>query len=181
MKKAKKTFGKHKSVVITGPKGGKSTRFALSMVSSLYSKNQCVVLTDANDWKQVSLGKVSVVIIDEFAGKFNYNTTFAEAWLNKFDLIYAAVVKGRLNVIVTCQSSFYKRVSEISSGHALLKHRVNLPAAGVKAVNVKEEPLSPPIENPASHSDTGIIKLLFVFLCISRPTVDVILSRSKYE
>jgi hypothetical protein len=154
MEQARQKFKKHKAIVITGSKGGTSTRFALKLVSSLYSKEQCVILTEASDWKQVTLGKVSVIVIDEFAGKYKYNTSFVEAWLNKFDIIYAAVIKGLLNVIVTCESSFFQKVIKTISSHALLNHRVKLPNNALVNV-VKEEPVSPQPENPSS-SNTGV-------------------------
>ncbi|XP_060554111.1 uncharacterized protein LOC132715153 [Ruditapes philippinarum] len=151
MKQAKEMFTKHKAIVITGSKGGTSTRFALKLVSKLYSKDECVILTEASDWKQVRLGKVSVIVIDEFAGKYKYNTSFVEAWLNKFDIIYAAVIKGLLNVIVTCESSFFQKVIKNISSHALLNHRVRLPDNALVNV-VKEEPVSPQPENPSSSN-----------------------------
>ncbi|XP_060583099.1 uncharacterized protein LOC132739416 isoform X1 [Ruditapes philippinarum] len=152
MEQARQKFKKHKAIVITGSKGGTSTRFALKLVSSLYSKDECVILTEASDWKQVTLGKVSVIVIDEFAGKYKYNTFFVEAWLNKFDIIYAAVIKGLLNVIVTCESSFFQKVVKNISSHALLNHRVRLPDKAFVNVVVKEEPVSPPPENPSSSN-----------------------------
>ncbi|XP_053378770.1 uncharacterized protein LOC123526276 [Mercenaria mercenaria] len=142
MDSAKEKF-KKKALVITGPKGSGKTNFAVNLVSTCYEENQCVVLTETSEWKHVILGEVSVIIIDEFAGKFKYNASTTEGWLNKFDLIYAAVVQGKVNVIVTCETTRFKKVLKTYSGHALLNHRIQMPGRGTGNITVKEEPLSP--------------------------------------
>ncbi|XP_053389781.1 uncharacterized protein LOC128552749, partial [Mercenaria mercenaria] len=148
MDSAREKFKKHKALVITGPKGSGKTNFAVNLVSTCYEENQCVVLTETSEWKHVILGEVSVIIIDEFAGKFKYNASTAEGWLNKFDLIYAAVVQGKVNVIVTCETGRFNKVLKACSGHALLNHRIKMPGRGTGNITVKEEPLSPVSDSP---------------------------------
>ncbi|XP_060578024.1 uncharacterized protein LOC132735141 [Ruditapes philippinarum] len=119
---------------------------------NLEKRNFLAILRPVTE--QVRLGKVSVITLTNLQAKYKYNTSFVEAWLNKFDIIYAAVIKGLLNVIVTCESSFFEKVVENYTTHALLNHIIQLQDKAFVNVAVKEEPVSSTPENP-SFSNTG--------------------------
>ena len=150
-RKAKNVFKQHKSILVTGSKSSRKDIFAASLVSG-YQHDQCLVLADPADWKYVKLGDVSVVIVEDFAGKYRYDLALCVKWLKTFDLIYASVKGRKLNVIITSYKKYMDRCKTELGSHALLERIIELrdDDIGMKIIKTKASHALPSVSNHGS-------------------------------
>lgn len=109
-------------------------------LTSSYCLDQCLVLNNPSDWTSVKISEVSVVIISDFAGKYEYDKRKALKWFDNFDVILAAVKGRKLNVIITSRPTFMSRCMTEISRHDLLVNTLDLTSMTEPNVALKQEP-----------------------------------------
>ena len=151
---AKTLFKKHKTITITGPTHVRKEILAVKMMTE-HRPDECLLLTNPDDWKYVKLGDVSVLLISNFTGKCECDPVLYTKWLSIFDLIHAAVKGGKLNVMLTSHSPYLEQCQEQKGTHDLLEQRVELSDEDDVKTNIK-------IENTAVEAGTSSQGLLIV-------------------
>ncbi|XP_045185535.2 uncharacterized protein LOC123543534 [Mercenaria mercenaria] len=125
LQKAKDTFKKKKSVIIAGPERCGKTSVAVALASS-YKPSECLLLTGPSDVKKIDFSRECLLIIDEFAGKYRYDENVVYKWYEMFDLLDAALSNGKINLVITSETSKLQRCCDEIKVHPLLEHRVEL-------------------------------------------------------
>ena len=125
MDEAKATLKRSKVLVLTGPRKCGKTTIALTLASG-YQKNHFLVLNKPDDMKLIRIGKICLVLVEDYAGKYHYDEVQTQAWLKEFELLYSAVCSGKLNVIITCDERFLLKCKEENDSHPLLQNPVVL-------------------------------------------------------
>ena len=123
--RAKSLFKQQKAITITGPQQLKKNILAERLMSD-YQREECLVLTNPDDWKYVKLGDVSVVLINHFTGNSKCDSVLYTKWLSIFDLIQAAIKGGKLNVILTSHTAYLQECQSQMDTHELLENRIEL-------------------------------------------------------
>jgi energy-coupling factor transporter ATP-binding protein EcfA2 len=127
---AKAKLKQHKVIVITGPqKCGKTTLSAL--LASVYRRGEYLIITKADEMKYVSLNKVCLLVIEDFAGKCQFDSVGAGDWMRKFDFLDRVVKAGKLNVIITCEDTLLDKCN-----HSILHNVVQMNESDF---NIKQE------------------------------------------
>ncbi|XP_053405819.1 uncharacterized protein LOC123535957 isoform X1 [Mercenaria mercenaria] len=135
LKAAKDKFKVYKSVVLVGPPGCGKTSLAIALAAS-HQPSQVLLLAHPEQVQHVDQNRTHLVIIEDFAGKYEYNKTNICNWYKTFDLLHVMKSAGKLNIILTCDKQKFKKCTEKIATHPLLEHTVELRR---KNVLVKQE------------------------------------------
>ena len=140
--RAKSLFKKQKAITITCPPHLSKDVLAERLMSG-YRREECLILTKPGDWKYVKLGDVSVILINDFTGKYKWDIKLYTKWLSIFYQIQAAVKGGKINVILTSQAAYLQECESQIGTHDLLENRIELTDADMVKKSIKTEDDAP--------------------------------------
>ncbi|XP_060571337.1 uncharacterized protein LOC132729571 [Ruditapes philippinarum] len=125
LKAAKTKMEENKSVIIIGNPASGKTSLAVALAAS-YERSKVLLLTSPDQVQHVNYNKTHLVIIEDFAGKYNFDKVQACNWYRKLDLLKLMTSAGKLNLIVTCDKEQLKMCMDKIAIHLLFEHRVDL-------------------------------------------------------
>ncbi|XP_060572590.1 uncharacterized protein LOC132730637 [Ruditapes philippinarum] len=135
---AKAKFKQHKAIIIKGPrKCGKTTLAAL--LTSIYQPGEFLIIYKADDTKYISLDKVCLVVVEDFAGKYRYDNVGASDWMRAFDMLHSLVKAGKLNVVLTCKDTFLAECKKDFEDHPIFDNPVQMEESDIRIKQEEDE------------------------------------------
>ena len=131
-------------LAINGPRNSGKTSLATKLMA-LYSSDRRVLLQSPTDMRYIRFGDVSLVLVEDFTGKYEPNKQTAFKWYGVFDVLLPAVLSGKLSVIIVSEAESFRRC-ELPT-HGLLRYDITLVSP--------EQPVIKLLE-PVPHLATGI-------------------------
>jgi hypothetical protein len=86
--------------------------------------------------KFISLDKVCLVVVEDFAGKYRYDNVCASDWMRAFDMLHSLVKAGKLNVVLTCKDTFLAKCKQDFDHHPMFDNVVQMTESDI---SIKEE------------------------------------------
>ncbi|WAR30574.1 hypothetical protein MAR_033116 [Mya arenaria] len=140
--RAKQQMCKSKVVLLTGDDTNALTCTALAF-TDFYGPNQFLVVGKSDEVMIIHTRTISLLIIEDMAGKYDYDRHRTSDWLEKLDKLLALVKDGKLNLIVTMASDKLQRCMADFGEHPILSYKVDVIASDVNTSMmslVKTEP-----------------------------------------
>ncbi|WAR30580.1 hypothetical protein MAR_033122 [Mya arenaria] len=138
--RAKQQMCSSKVVLLTGNDTNALASVALAITDS-YGPNQFHIVGKIDEI--MGMHTISLLIVENMAGKYNYDQQRASDWLEKLDKLLPHVRNGKLNLIVTMASDKLQRCIADFGKHPILTYKVDVMASDVNTSMmslVKTEP-----------------------------------------
>ncbi|XP_052788446.1 uncharacterized protein LOC128223195 [Mya arenaria] len=145
-----------KVVLLTGDDTKSLASVALSFTDS-YCTGQFLIVGKIDEIMSFPVRNISLLIVEDMAGKYDYDRQRVSGWLEKFDKLLPLVNDGKLNLIVTMASDKLQRCIDDFGQQMIFSYEGIVTATEVTSVVplVKTEP-----EENANSSDLQFLDSL---------------------
>jgi adenosyl cobinamide kinase/adenosyl cobinamide phosphate guanylyltransferase len=125
LEEARELLRRHRMVAISGPAKSGKTSTAVALAKS-YMPDEVLFLHSPDDIRNIDFSTTLMVVIDDFGGKYRFDWMEVNKWFTCFDLLHEAVIAGKLNVVVTCETSMLQNCIKEVAMHPLLSYLLQL-------------------------------------------------------
>ncbi|XP_052789278.1 uncharacterized protein LOC128223876 isoform X2 [Mya arenaria] len=144
-----------KFVLISGKRRDVNTAVALRLAQD-YDDRRFVIVRNKSDISNIDLQNISLLMVEDIAGKYKYDDTRLANWLETFDSLLSLVRKGKLNLVATIESDKMERGKNELGLHPIFRHEVQVSPSD--SICVKQEMDNPfasiPTQEPTSKGTT---------------------------
>ncbi|XP_052772983.1 uncharacterized protein LOC128211904 [Mya arenaria] len=145
---AKKQMKSSKVVLLTGKNQHDLTQVGLSLATSYnYGLSQFLIVRKSEELVNVPIKNISLLMIENLAGKYDYEKQRVSSWLEILEMLLSVVVKKQLKIVLTLESEKLTRcILDFKKEHEVFSYLVEVNPAAIRYIKddlpAQQTPLS---------------------------------------